>query len=109
MPNYKNKCPYCGALLDSSNDLVCKNCNTILRTPTKKDKNGKWGYMIGFIAPPIGFILYITKKTESPKMAKAALKGAIISIVLAGLLMSILSVWYFTIYLPNLLATIGIV
>lgn len=94
-------CPYCGSGIPN-NSLTCEYCGTLLRSPTKNDAP-VWPFLLlGFFFPYVGFILFLVKKNQNIKQAKAALKGAIVSVVLCAILSIAGAIFYYNFLLPYL-------
>ncbi len=64
-------CPDCGMI---------QNTNEVIKT---EEEGSKIGFgILGFFIPVAGLILYILWKKEKPQTAKAAGKGALISVIM---------------------------
>ncbi len=75
---------YCTNCRNEMDDkaVVCPNCGVPAKVENENDKGGfGWG-ALGFFIPLVGLILYLVWKGEKPKTAKAAGKGALISVIL---------------------------
>lgn len=78
-------CKQCGQQIDD-NAVVCPNCGAAQQenpqvTPAVVDNGGfGWG-LLGFLIPIVGLILFLVWKDTKPKTAKAAGKGALISVI----------------------------
>lgn len=99
------KCPNCGATVDYT-FKVCPYCGENLSLETQKnpypsrpanaqenssaenpEDYGAAGFgVLGFFIPLVGLILYLVWKNTLPKRAKAAGKGALISVILGFVL-----------------------
>ena len=101
-----DKCPFCGNILNDTHVLICPYCNTILRAPTHNDMPTTRYLILGLLIPIIGIIIFATKKNTSPRVARAAITGAIISIVVASVALSVWLVYYYGYYLPSLFSGI---
>lgn len=101
-----DRCPFCNNTLNDTHTLICPFCNTILRTPTRNDMPTARYFILGMLIPIVGIIIFATKKDTLPRMAKSAITGAIISIVLASILLGGFFVFYYAYYLPSLFAGI---
>lgn len=79
-----NYCSNCGNKVDSE-AYVCPKCGVLLKNNQVRNNNdsGGIGYgILGFFFPLVGLILYLCWKNESPKNAKIAGKGALISVII---------------------------
>ena len=79
-----NYCSNCGNKVDSE-AYVCPKCGVLLKNNQVRNNNdsGSIGYgILGFFFPLVGLILYLCWKNESPKNAKIAGKGALISVII---------------------------
>ena len=74
-------CKNCGNFVDE-NAYACSQCGAIQsNTPATVDNGGfGWG-LLGCCIPVVGLILYLVWKDSKPKTAKAAGKGALISVI----------------------------
>jgi hypothetical protein len=89
-------CTNCGTKLNDIQD-VCLSCGTYQNKEKKviADENSTFGYMaLGFFVPIIGLVLYLLWQTERPLAAKAAGKGALISVIIYAALMIIIFIIY---------------
>lgn len=80
-------CRKCGAeIFDEA--VVCPHCGVATGNtmPSQNDSGSLWWFVLGFIIPLIGLILYIVWKDEKPKNAKMVGWGALISVILAIIL-----------------------
>ncbi|HOP57399.1 MAG TPA: zinc-ribbon domain-containing protein [Bacillota bacterium] len=85
-------CPKCGAEVKENQD-VCLSCGTAISKNatsivSEEGSTTGWG-VLGFFFPLIGLILYLVWKTDKPKAAKSAGKGALIGVI-AGFVLGIL-------------------
>lgn len=84
-----NFCYNCGNKINE-NDSYCSHCGLKLgnvdnnyssQNVSVDDKGGfGWG-VLGYFIPLVGLILFLSWKDEKPKTAKAAGKGALISVI----------------------------
>lgn len=83
-------CSNCGNELKEGAD-VCLNCGKVLRqTQSNQQDTGSAGWaVLGFFFPLVGLILYIIWKSDQPRNAKSAGKGALIGVI-ASFVMGIL-------------------
>lgn len=79
-------CHQCGSEV-SENSVICPKCGVQLKPfqnqslSAATDTGGfGWG-LLGFCVPIVGLILYLIWKDERPRTAKAAGKGALISVI----------------------------
>ena len=74
-------CKNCGNYVDDK-AFACPQCGaTQMNTPAVVDNGGfGWG-LLGCCIPLVGLILYLVWKDSKPKTAKAAGKGALISVI----------------------------
>lgn len=79
-------CRNCGAEIDDK-AVICTKCgvatNNIqqIREALLPDRGGfGWG-LLGFVAPLIGFILYLLWRDTKPKAARACIKGVVVEII----------------------------
>ena len=77
-------CNHCGQEIDD-NAVVCVKCGC----ETGKKKNAETdapsaGYWIlGFLIPIVGLIIYLTQKNEYPQRSKSAGQGALWSVIIS--------------------------
>jgi len=94
-------CSKCGKeIMDEA--VVCPACGCSQENKSvhAKEDNGGFGWgLLGFCIPVVGLILYLIWKGEKPITAKAAGKGALISVII--------SVVFYIIYACVLGAAIG--
>lgn len=80
-------CSHCGAEIEDE-AIVCVKCGCSVANTNRAIENpneSTTAYTIlGFFIPIIGLILFFLWQNEYPRRAKAAGKGALISIILAG-------------------------
>ena len=75
-------CRNCGNQL-ADQAAFCPNCGTAQNAaPAPVDKGGFWWGALGCCVPIVGLILFLVWKDTKPKTAKAAGKGALISVIL---------------------------
>ena len=84
-----NFCYNCGNKI-VENDSYCPKCGTRLGSVNynpnsqniSSEDNGGFGWgVLGYFIPLVGLILFLSWKDEKPKTAKAAGKGALISVI----------------------------
>lgn len=75
-------CKNCGAQIDDK-AAVCVHCGVAVNnTGAQQPDNGGFGWgLLGFCIPIVGLILFLVWKDTKPKTAKAAGKGALISVI----------------------------
>lgn len=83
-------CQYCGEELQDDPD-ICLKCGKIINVNPQKNKisddQGDFGWgVLGFCVPLVGLILYIVWKDDKPMTSKIAGKGALISVIIGGIL-----------------------
>lgn len=61
---------------------ICSNCNKDTKQKSNKYKIDAW-WVIGFVVPLAGLILYLAWKTKEPEKARSAGYGALIGAVAA--------------------------
>ena len=75
-------CKNCGAEINDQ-AVVCPRCGVAQETKPAVVDNGGFGWgLLGFCIPLVGLILYLVWKGEKPRTAKAAGKGALISVII---------------------------
>ena len=80
-------CKNCGAQINDQ-AVICPMCGVSQETKPAVVDNGGFGWgALGFCIPIVGLILYLVWKDTKPRTAKAAGKGALISVIIAV-------VWY---------------
>lgn len=78
-------CSKCGQEVNPS-AVVCVHCGCSISGGNGED-SGSFGYsLLGFCIPIIGLILFLVWKDSKPLSAKAAGKGALVSVILAVIL-----------------------
>ena len=94
-------CSKCGKeIMDEA--VICPSCgcSSTNNSVQKNGDNGGFGWgLLGFCIPLVGLILYLVWKGEKPLNAKAAGKGALISVII--------SVVFYIIYAIIIGAVIG--
>lgn len=74
-------CEHCGQAIED-NAVVCMHCGRSLQGASGIDDSGNAGYgVLGFFFPVVGLIMYLLWKTEKPRNAKKAGKGALIGVI----------------------------
>ena len=87
-------CPNCGAPDIDTRAVICPKCGveTGFTTNSQKTDSGSVvNWIIGFLIPIIGILMYVLWKDEKPVSAKQALNGSLISIVLIIILSAIVT------------------
>lgn len=75
-------CKNCGREIDDK-AVICPSCGVSQETKPEVVDNGGFGWgLLGCCIPIVGLILFLVWKDTKPKTAKAAGKGALISVVL---------------------------
>lgn len=81
-----NVCAYCGAPTNSGIDTknIVNTNNVVINTGggINDDKGGFLWCLLGFCVPIVGLVLYLIWKDQKPLTAKAAGKGALISVII---------------------------
>lgn len=73
-------CSKCGASIHDE-AVICPSCGC--RTESSNDSGSiGWGFL-GFFFPIVGLILYLAWKSDRPKCAKRAGKGALVSVIIS--------------------------
>ena len=75
-------CKNCGAQIDDK-AAVCVHCGVAVNNNgVQEADNGGFGWgLLGFCIPIVGLILFLVWKDTKPRTAKAAGKGALISVI----------------------------
>ena len=75
-------CKNCGAQIDDK-AAVCVHCGVAVNNSgVQEADNGGFGWgLLGFCIPIVGLILFLVWKDTKPRTAKAAGKGALISVI----------------------------
>ena len=80
-------CKNCGAQINDQ-AVICPHCGVSQETKPAVVDNGGFGWgALGFCIPIVGLVLYLVWKDTKPRTAKAAGKGALVSVILGV-------VWY---------------
>lgn len=82
-------CKNCGCSLPD-NATKCENCGAVLSygfeagktNPVKEEKGSVLLWILGFMFPLIGLILYLAMMHSEPKKAKSAGKGALTAFII---------------------------
>lgn len=94
LPEGANACPSCGTLQNNSNNQHNSNnqyqqnnqqynSQQYNQGGAPEDKGGFGWSLLGFCIPLVGLILYLVWKDNKPITAKAAGKGALISVIIS--------------------------
>ena len=76
-------CKNCGTQIHDQ-AVICPNCGVAQDTkPAVVDNGGFWWGALGCCVPIVGLILFLVWKDTTPKTAKAAGKGALISVIIS--------------------------
>ncbi len=79
-------CSNCGSEVDPA-AVVCVKCGAAvgMRSPVQDAPN--FGYaLLGFFFPIVGLVLYLVWKDQTPLRAASAGKGALVAVILIGVL-----------------------
>ena len=81
-------CRNCGSeMVDEA--VICVKCGCAVKEDKIKSSNDapNGGFaLLGFCIPIVGLILYLVWRDETPLKAKSAGKGALISVIIAGVI-----------------------
>lgn len=91
------RCKNCGSLIGEG-QKYCDVCSTPV--PEEKWYEYILWFIIGFVVPLAGIVIYIMKREYAPKAAKAALIGFIAA-------MAMLLFWYIGLFVIGMLISIG--
>lgn len=76
-------CKNCGNPIDDK-AVVCPACGVAQETKPAVVDNGGFGWgLLGCCIPIVGLILFLVWKDSKPKTAKAAGKGALVSVIVS--------------------------
>ena len=76
-------CKNCGTPIHDQ-AVICPHCGVAQETkPAVVDNGGFWWGALGCCVPIVGLILFLVWKDTKPKTAKAAGKGALISVIIS--------------------------
>lgn len=74
-------CKNCGNFVDDK-AFACPSCGATQTPTAAANDNGGFGWgLLGCCIPVVGLILYLVWKDSKPKTAKAAGKGALVSVI----------------------------
>lgn len=91
-------CRNCGAQIHDQ-AVICPNCGVAQETkPAVVDNGGFWWGALGCCVPIVGLILFLVWKDTKPKTAKAAGKGALISVIISV-------VWYILMFIIGIIGS----
>lgn len=75
-------CKNCGAQINDQ-AVICPMCGVSQETKPAVVDNGGFGWgALGFCIPIVGLVLYLVWKETKPRTAKAAGKGALVSVII---------------------------
>lgn len=77
-------CSNCGEPI-ADKAYICTKCG-VKQAGVSDDKGGLGWFLLGFIIPIVGLILWLIWKDEKPETAKSVGQGALISFILGILL-----------------------
>ena len=90
-------CKNCGAQIDDQ-AIICPKCGVAQGNRTQSqnsdDKGGFLWSLLGFCIPLVGLILYLVWKESKPVTAKAAGKGALVSVIVIVVLYALIGVLF---------------
>lgn len=87
-------CSNCGAQIDDK-AAVCIHCGVKTNgSKSSGDTGGFWWGVLGFFIPLAGLIIWLTCRDNTPKNAKSAGIGALISTILSVVLSILVVVFY---------------
>ena len=89
-------CKTCGEVINDE-AVICPKCGceTGKKSHTEKDGEGIGFFILGFLFPLIGLILYLVWKNEYPLRAKSVGKGALISVITVAVLYFLILIFAF--------------
>lgn len=91
-------CRNCGAQIHDQ-AVICPNCGVAQETkPAVVDNGGFWWGALGCCVPIVGLILFLVWKDTKPKTAKAAGRGALISVIISV-------VWYILMFIIGIIGS----
>ncbi len=91
-------CRNCGTQIHDQ-AVICPNCGVAQETkPAVVDNGGFWWSALGCCVPIVGLILFLVWKDTKPKTAKAAGKGALISVIISV-------VWYILMFIIGIIGS----
>ena len=91
-------CKNCGTQIHDQ-AVICPNCGVAQETkPAVVDNGGFWWGALGCCVPIVGLILFLVWKDTKPKTAKAAGKGALISVIISV-------VWYILMFIIGIIGS----
>lgn len=89
-------CKNCGTQIHDQ-AVICPNCGVAQETkPAVVDNGGFWWGALGCCVPIVGLILFLVWKDTKPNTAKAAGKGALISVIISV-------VWYILMFIIGII------
>ena len=75
-------CGHCGKqIMDEA--VICVHCGCSVEKKKEGDKKSPLWFLLGFILPIVGLILYCVWKNEYPLRAKSIGKGALVSVIVS--------------------------
>ena len=88
-------CKNCGQEVDEK-AVICPKCGCETGRTSMQEKDapstGLW--ILGFLIPIVGLILYLTEKDKNPQKAKSAGQGALWSVIIGAIIGVISGVAY---------------
>lgn len=73
-------CKKCGASIDEE-AVICPRCG-VQQEKIEKDEGGILWFLIGFLIPIVGLILWLIWRDDKPESAKSAGIGALMSLLI---------------------------
>ncbi len=74
-------CKNCGSQIDDR-AVICPKCGVPQENKPPVIDNGGFGWgLLGFVFPLVGLILFLVWKDTKPRTARAAGKGALVSVI----------------------------
>ena len=102
-------CTNCGGQIDD-NAYVCIHCGVKVNNQPKEkhtaDTGSFWWGVLGYFVPIAGLIIWLTCRDNTPKNAKSAGIGALVSVIV-NILLSIVVIVFYAFIFTTALATLG--
>lgn len=88
-------CKYCGEEIDDK-ALACEKCGheTGANLDIKNDAHNAGFWILGFIIPIAGLILYLVEKDKHPLKAESAGQGALWSVIIGAVISAVSTAAY---------------